>query len=177
MRLRGFDSVQSSLILLGLLALICIAQPIEESPGQRPHQHDERSISLSRSPSPFRDLPAGFSHGLSDDWIVDLHTFYTLLPWETAASTLQTFYEDVAYLAATTLTSTATRYLIRMGKIDLEVRSQLGDIPWTVVMRFANMMRDLVKRGFTNTYQINFVDRITGKLITMSLWVGTVRWG
>ena len=108
---------------------------------------------------------------------MDFHTFGTLLPLATAASTLQAFYEDIAYLAATTLSSTATRYLIRMGKIDLEIRSQMGDIPWTVVVSFANAMLDITKKGFTNTYQVNFINRATGKLVTMSMWIGTVRWG
>ena len=167
------------LLLFGLIVTVeAIAQRSEQRSSQPPRiPPTVRSISLPRSPTPFRSFAPGFSHILGDGWIADFHVFATVLPLATAASTLQSFYEDIALHAATTLSSPAARYFIRLGRVDLEIRSQIGDIPWTVVVGFANAMRDLVKMGFTNTYQVNFVNRATGKLLTMSLWVGTVRWG
>jgi len=111
------------------------------------------------------------------EWIVDFHAFQTLLPLSTAAATLLSFYEDIAATAATTTVSTADRYLFRVGQITLEIRSALGAFPLVEVVRFANWMRANTKRGFTGTYQVNFVHRATGKLVTMSLWIGILRWG
>lgn len=129
-------------------------------------------------------LPQLFTHPLigayaftSPEWVLDFHAFHTLLPDLTAASTLLSFYEDVAAKAATTTTSIADRSLFRAGEITLEVRSALGAVPWVEVIAFANWMRENTKRGFTGTYQINFVHRRSGKLLTMSLWVGILRWG
>lgn len=111
------------------------------------------------------------------EWNIDFHAFNTLLPLSTAAATLQSFYEDIAAAAATTTISTAERYMFRVGQITWEVRSALGAIPLMEVVGLANWMREHTKRGFTGTYQVNFVHRGTGKLVTMSLWIGILRWG
>lgn len=178
MRLTGLHVIQLLSAQFALLFLAgAVYTPSEDSPEPPSRLRTKQSTVLSRSSQLFQAPPAGFSHFLGEDWIIDFHIFSTLLPLETAASTLQSFYEDTAYRAATTLSSQSWRYLIRHGQIDLEIRSQMGDIPWTFVIGFANAMLDLSKRGFTNTYQINYVNRITGKLLTISLWIGTVRWG
>lgn len=179
MRLQSTGLVHLLLLLIGYFIFATTTGPAigEDPTSQQIRKHDQRSILISRSPPSHQGLPAGYSHSIIHGWTIDFHTFYTLLPMATAASTLQSFYEDIAYLAATATSSTATRYLYRMGKIDLEIRSQMGEIPWAVVVGFANTMRELAKRGFTNTYQVNFINRTTGKLLTISLWVGTVRWG
>lgn len=178
MRLHGLHFIRSLPLLLSLYLPLNNASPPRPKPPLNPLSHPERSLSLARAlPSPL-GLHVGFFHDNDDEtFIIDWHIFHTLLPLENAASKLQSFYEDVAFKAATTLMTPSDRYLIRLGAIDLEVRSQVGDIPWTFVIGFANAMRHLATRGFTNTYQINYVHRVTGKLVTMSLWVGTVRWG
>ena len=179
MRLHSTGLVHRLLLLLiGYSIVATTAAPAFGGDcSQQIRKHNQRSNLIARLPPSLQSLPAGFAHSVTDGWIVDFHTFYTLLPLATAASSLQAFYEDIAYRAATTRSSTGTRYFYRMGKMDLEIRSQMGDIPWTLVIAFANSMRELVKRGFTNTYQINYINRATGKLLTVSLWVGTVRWG
>ncbi len=114
---------------------------------------------------------------INPDWTIDFHAFHTFLPLSTAAATLLSFYEDIAVTAAITTVSTADRYIFRVGQITLEIRSALGAIPLVEVVAFANWMRENTKRGFTGTYQVNFVHRATGKLMTMSLWIGILRWG
>lgn len=114
---------------------------------------------------------------LNPDWTIDFHAFHNVLPLATAAATLLSFYEDIAAIAATTTVSTADRYICRVGQITLEIRSALGVFPLVEVVGFANWMRENTKRGFIGTYQVNFVHRNTGKLVTMSLWVGILRWG
>ena len=165
-------------IILGLQLFASVsAKRARASHGQLPLLHSEHSMVQLRPSLPPRAFLPGAAFFVIGDYTVDFHAFSTLLPVEIAASTLQSFYEDIAYLASTTLSPPAWRYLIRKGKLDLEIRSQEGNIPWMVVAAFANLMRELSTRGFTNTYQVNYINRETGKLVTMSLWVGTVRWG
>lgn len=178
MRVPGRARVQLLSIFLGLhLLASSSAQRARASHGQPPLPPSEQSIVQLRSSLPPRAFIPGAAFYISGGYTVDFHAFNTLLPVEIAASTLQSFYEDIAYLAATTLSTPTWRYLIRQGKLDLEIRSQEGNIPWMAVVAFANGMRELSTRGFTNTYQVNYINRETGKLLTMSLWIGTVRWG
>lgn len=178
MRVSEPAQVQLLSLFLGLhLFAFSDAQNDRASHSKTPlPQFEQSMIQLRSSILPRAYLP-GAAFFVMGDYTVDFHAFNALLPVETAASTLQSFYEDTAYLAATTLSTPAWRYLIRQGKLDLEIRSQEGNIPWMVVATFANIMREMSKKGFTNTYQVNYINRETGKLLTMSLWVGTVRWG
>lgn len=178
MRVPGRARVQLLLIFLGLhLFASSSAQQPRASHGQPRLRPSEQSIVQLRSSLPPRDFIPGAAFFVMGGYTVDFHAFNTLLPIETAASTLQSFYEDIAYHAATTSSTPTWRYLIRQGKLDLEIRSQEGNIPWMVVVAFANVMRELSTRGFTNTYQVNYINRETGKFLTISLWIGTVRWG
>ena len=124
-----------------------------------------------------KSMVGAFSSVPSPDWIIDFHAFHTLLPQLTAASTLMSFYEEVAAIASTTTNPVTDRFLFRTADITLEVRSALGAVLWADVIAFANWMRDNTSKGFTGTYQVNFVHRPTGKLLTMSLWIGILRWG
>ena len=145
-------------------------------------------ISASLNHAQYRRIPAfpanfvqpgigASAYYLSPDWVLDFHAFHTLLPFSTAATALLSFYEEIAAFAATSTSRTAERYLLRVGEITLEVRSGLGALPWADLVAFANWMRENTKRGFTGTYQLNFVHRPTGNMLTMSLWVGVLRWG
>lgn len=116
-------------------------------------------------------------YDLNTEWNIDFHAFHTVLPTTTAAATLLSFYEDIAAMAATTTISATDRLYFRVGQITLEMRSALGTIPLVEAVRFANWMRENTNKGFTGTYQVNFVHRATGKLVTMSLWIGILRWG
>ncbi len=63
-----------------------------------------------------------------------------------------------------------------VGNIMMEVMAPSGhDIQWNDVQTFAKWMIELTRRGYINTYQINFVHRATGLLLTFSLWVGYTR--
>ena len=99
-----------------------------------------------------------------------------MLPIDTAAAVMQDFYEDLAAYAATTLTPASPSYHLRLGQILLEVVAPSSIIvQWAVVQHFAMDMLRLTKNGYTNTYQINFIHRSTGMLVTFSLYTGVLR--
>ena len=113
---------------------------------------------------------------MGPDWIVDHHDFNCMLPIHTAAAIMQDFYEDLAAFAATTLTPTSCCYHLRLGQLLLEVVAPPRTVvEWILVQHFALTMLRLTKRGYTNTYQINFIHRPTGKLVTFSLYTGILR--
>ena len=110
------------------------------------------------------------------DWIVDHHDFTTMLPIDTAAAILQQFYEDLAAFAAVTATPAARGHHIHLGQVLLEIMGPPGFVvSWMTIREFALDMLRLTKRGYTNTYQINFIHRATGRMITFSLYVGFQR--
>lgn len=112
---------------------------------------------------------------LGTDWIIDHHDFQSLLPLTTAAASLQDFYEDIAAFAANTLSPPLHTYHFWMGEILLEImgpRDSGETISWRVVTAFAAEMVSLTRRGYANTYQINFIHRPTGRMVTCSLWIG-----
>lgn len=109
-------------------------------------------------------------------WIVDHHDFTCMLPIDTAAAVMQDFYEDVAAYAATTMAPTSSGYRLSLGHILLEITAPPGIIlNWMIVQNFALDMLGMTKRGYTNTYQINFVHRPTGMMVTFSLYTGLLR--
>ena len=110
---------------------------------------------------------------ISPEWIVDHHDFICMLPIDTAAAILQDFYEDLAAFAAVTVTPAARRHQLYLGQILLEIMGPPGFVvSWIMVQKFALDMLRLTKRGYTNTYQINFIHRPTGRMFTFSLYVG-----
>ena len=112
----------------------------------------------------------------STEWIVDHHDFITMLPIDTAAAILQRFYEDLALFAAATVTPAARGHHIHLGEVLLEIMGPPGFVVgWLTIREFALDMLRLTKRGYTNTYQINFIHRATGRMITFSLYVGLPR--
>lgn len=113
---------------------------------------------------------------LDSNWVVDHHDFCCMLPIGTAAAVLQDFYEDLAKFAATTLSPASDDYQLWLGQIMLEIRAQpTMIIEWLMVQRFALDMLSLTRRGYTNTYQINFIHSQTQQMITFSLYTGILR--
>ena len=113
---------------------------------------------------------------MGPQWIVDHHDFTCMLPIHTAAAIMQDFYEDLAAYAATTLTPTSRCYHLRLGELLLEVIAPpRAVVEWILVQHFALNMLRLTKSGYTNTYQINFIHRPTGMLVTFSLYTGNLR--
>ncbi len=113
---------------------------------------------------------------LSTDWIVDHHDFTCLLPIASAAAELQDFYESIAAFAASTLRTPSNYYRMVVGDITLEVICPAANvINWIIVQTFANQMLEMTKRGYSNSYQINFVNRSTGRLLTFNLYVAYMR--
>ena len=109
-------------------------------------------------------------------WIFDHHDFSCLLPISSAAVELRDFYEQVVVYAALTGESPSNRFSLSMGEIKLEIIGAVGTIvPWVTVQNFANRMIEMTKRGYINTYQINFIHRATGTLVTFNLYVGYIR--
>lgn len=110
---------------------------------------------------------------LDNDWIVDHHDFTCLLPIVSAAAQLLDFYEDLVAFAAMTNVVPSQSFRIWVGDIMMEIMAPAGhEIQWISVLRFANWMIEMTRRGYINTYQINFVHVPTGLLLTFSLWVG-----
>ena len=113
---------------------------------------------------------------INPEWILDYHDFTCMLPIGTAAAVMQDFYEDLAAYAATTLTPVSCGYQIWLGQLMLEIVAPPNSIVhWNLVQEFALDMLKMTKRGYTNTYQINFVHRPTGRLVTFSLYTGLRR--
>ena len=109
----------------------------------------------------------------STEWVVDHHDFMCMLPIDTAAAILQKFYEDLAAFATVTVAPAARGHHIHLGQILLEIMGPPGFVvSWMTIREFALDMLRLTKRGYTNTYQINFIHRATGRMITFSLYVG-----
>lgn len=128
------------------------------------------------SPTSLRPRVSISPYFIGPDWVVDHHDFSCMLPIGTAAAVLQDFYEDLAEFAATTLSPASNEYQLWFGQIMLEIRAQPTMIvEWIMVQRFAVDMLSLTTRGYTNTYQINFIHRPTGKMITFSLYTGLLR--
>lgn len=113
---------------------------------------------------------------MGPEWIVDQHDFTCMLPIGTAAAVMQDFYEDLAAYAATTLTPASCGYQIWLGQLLLEVVAPPRVVvSWIIVQHFALDMLKMTKRGYTNTYQINFVHRPTGMIVTFNLYMGLLR--
>ena len=113
---------------------------------------------------------------IGPDWIVDHHDFTCMLPIDTAAALMQSFYEDLARYAATTLSPALPTCRVWLGHILLEiVAPPRVNIDWIIVQNFALDMLRLTKRGYTNTYQINFIHLPTGTMMTFSLFTGLLR--
>ena len=110
---------------------------------------------------------------MGPEWIVDHHDFTCMLPIGTAAAIMQDFYEDLAAYAATTMTPASHGYEIWLGQISLQiVAPPRAIVDWIIVQTFALEMLRMTKRGYTNTYQINFIHRPTGTMVTFSLYTG-----
>ena len=144
-------------------------QPRESPTFHRDNLTQIPSVTLSRRVA----LPPFL---LNREWIIDHHDFTCLLPLSSAAADLQHFYEEVAAFAAQTSAVPLNIFSLVVGEITLEVRGPSGTaVSWLVVQAFANWLLDMTKRGYTNSYQINFVHRPTGQLLTFSLWFGYKR--
>lgn len=146
-----------------------IAQPIHHATG---HTGNMSSV----SPPLLKARVAFHPTFLNDDWILDHHDFNCLLPIASAAAHLLDFYETIAAFAALTNAVPSQSYRLWVGDILMEVMAPGGhDIHWIAVQRFAEWMIELTQQGYVNTYQINFVHRPSGLLLTFSLWVGCRR--
>lgn len=142
-----------------------------------------RGVSLERlgaqslgSPTSLKPRVTISPYFIAPDWVVDHHDFSCMLPIGTAAAVLQDFYEHIAQFASTTLSPASNDYQLWFGQLMLEIRAQPTMIvEWILVQRFALDMLSLTTRGYTNTYQINFIHMPTGKMITFSLYTGLLR--
>ncbi len=182
MLLRGLVSLSAILQIL-LLDHAFFCSRISNDQGPRPQiaqqGHHVASHNGSTSSAPLPSLKARVAvHPtfLGNDWIVDHHDFTCLLPIGSAAADLLDFYEGVAAFAALTNVVPSRSHRICVGNIMLEAMAPAGHvIHWIAVQGFANWMIELTRRGYVSTYQINFIHRTTGLLLTFSLWVGYTR--
>ena len=151
--------------------------------GQHALWHRARTIDHLPDPSlalsePLKPRAAILPYYITPQWIVDHHDFTCVLPVRLAAQMLQDFYESVAGYAAITPVSETSTFQLWLGQIMLEIIAPQGEmVDWLIVQTFALDMLELTKRGYTNTYQINFIHRSTGKMMTFSLYTGLMRGG
>ena len=139
-------------------------------------RHKPLQISVAQSTSTSLKRRVAFPPILIGDWIFDHHDFTCLLPISSAATELREFYENVVGFAAITEELPLNHFALSMGEIKLEVIGAAGTvIPWIVVQNFANRLLKMTNRGYTNSYQINFIHKITGSLVTFNLYVGYIR--
>ncbi len=160
-----------------ILTCLCLATTINDPP-QRYHlaRHSRRGHKLDDAGLATLKPRESWFWYMGADWLVDYHDFTCLLPFSTAAATLQSFYEDLAGYAALTTEPLSERIQIWFGEIMLEVSAPVGiNVEWISIQGFAMEMLAMTKRGYTNTYLINFVHRPSGKIVTFSLFVGAIR--
>lgn len=171
----------SSLLILSTVILsivLCTVVPTQKAGAQHLALRRGRSLNhlgvRPRGPSTlFKPRVALLPYLMGPEWLVDHHDFTCMLPTSTAAAVMQDFYEDLAAYAATTLAPASPDYRLWLGRILLEIIAPPGIIvEWIVIQQFALDMLRLTKRGYTNTYQINFIHRPTGMMVTFSLYIG-----
>lgn len=172
----GASSTTFAIALIFLDVVLCAGASSLQAPQGCLVQSEKRPTSHERPPavpSPSLKRRVAFlPYVLTEDWLVDHHDFVCLLPLSTAAAMLQDFYEHLSGFAAVTNRPPSQSYHFRLGTILLEITAPQGTkIGWAFVQTFSMQMLEMTKRGYTNTYQINFVHRATGKLITFSLWI------
>ena len=170
----------SLLVLLAIIVSIVLCNIVSREQARTNHHVSRRGRSVER----FAILPlipltflqprvALLPYLMGPDWIVDHHDFTCMLPIHTAAAVMQDFYENLAAYAATTSTPVSNYYPLRLGQVLLEIMAPPRVVvEWTLVQHFALAMLKLTKSGYTNTYQINFIHRPTGKMVTFSLHTG-----
>lgn len=99
-----------------------------------------------------------------------------LFPVQAAAEVLEAFYAGVARNSHGAWARNTPRIWLRMGfgALRLVMTSTEGTtIPWDFVTKFALNMLRLAERGYTGTYDANFVDPVVGN----SIWVSLVYCG
>ena len=171
-----------SLLILSILPIV-LCSSISHKPEEIRNYAPRRGSSFDRlsilplvPPTMLKPRVAFFPYFMGSEWIVDHHDFTCMLPIGTAAAIMQDFYEDLAAYAATTLTPVSHNYNVWWGQLLLEiVGPPRGMVNWHIVQHFALDMLTLTKRGYTNTYQINFIHRSTGMIITFNLYTGLPR--
>lgn len=171
----------SLLVLSSIIVSIVLCNNVFSYEQARTRHHaSRRGGSVDRfaiiplNPSIFlRPRVAFLPYLMGPEWIVDHHDFTCIVPIHTAAAVMQDFYEDLAAYAATTLSPTSNYYPLRFGQLVLEIMAPPRVVvEWTLVQHFALQMLKLTKSGYTNTYQINFIHRPTGRMVTFSLYTG-----
>lgn len=162
-------------ISIGLCSLTSEHEGARHSASRREHYFDRHGIRPLVTPTLLKPRIT-FPYLMGPNWIVDQHDFTCMLPIATAAALMQDFYEELAAYAATTLTPASPSCDLWLGQILLEIVAPPSVVvEWILIQRFALEMLKFTKRGYTNTYQINFIHRPTGMLITFSLYTGMTR--
>ena len=173
--------ISSSITILSIFLFTVVSHGNEQAGTwhhalPRGHSLDSLSV-LNLCPSRLLKPRAALApYLMGPDWIVDHHDFTCMLPIGTAAAMMQDFYEDLAGFAATTLTPASHNYRVWFGQIMLEITAPPSTIVnWIVVQHFALELLRMTKLGYINTYQINYIHRPTGRMLTFSLYTGLLR--
>lgn len=173
--------ISSSITILSIFLFTVVSHGNEQAGTwhhalPRGHSLDSLSVLDLGSSRLLKPRAALAPYLMGPDWIVDHHDFTCMLPIGTAAAVMQDFYEELARFAATTLTPASQSYRVCFGQINLDITAPPSTIVnWIVVQQFALELLRLTKRGYINTYQINYIHRPTGRMLTFSLYTGLLR--
>ena len=173
--------ISSPIIIISIFLFTVVSHEIEQAGTwhqtlRRGHSLDSLSVRTLGPSILLKPRAALNPYLMGPDWIVDHHDFTCMLPIGTAAAIMQDFYEVLAEFAATTLIPASHSYRVLFGQIMLEITAPPSTIVhWILVQRFALDLLRMTERGYISTYQINFIHRPTGRMVTFSLYTGLLR--
>ena len=110
------------------------------------------------------------TYAVPGGWILEVGTYSSMLPVQTAAATLERFYNGVIRRSMIP-TAEGHFYRLRSGNLALEFFCRQSPIPWLLVRNFARVMEMSARRGFTGRYEMYYTHVREGISIAISLYV------
>ena len=101
-------------------------------------------------------------------WQLQVVTYASLLPVETAAQTLEKFYTAISLRAGFQMVSDHF-YRLRQGQLALEFFCQESPISWILVEDFTRIMAEAAKKGWTGSYSMSYTHPIRKVTIAIQL--------
>lgn len=103
-------------------------------------------------------------------WQLEIGTYDSMLPVDTAAGILARFYEGIVRRS---MVPTAEEHFYRLqsGNLALEFFCRQSPIPWILVRSFARIMGTAARRGFTGKYEMYYTHVQQGITVAISLYV------
>ena len=136
-------------------------------------QHDNPELPIEHTTT----IPSLFLHKRLDNypmangWQLEVGTYDSMLPTETAAITLEKFYDAVIWRSMVHSNPESNFYRLRAGHLALEFFCRQSPIPWALVRNFARIMAAGARQGFTGRYEMYYINVQAGLSIAISLYV------